>query len=163
MSNHKMWKKRIIFKGRYKRDSMYKSYWIRKFINKMTKQGKKHKFEIMLYDIFIKSKDFIYPLFFFFQTLSKSKWRLTTQLKRLGKFFHSIPTYIPFPRSYGHGIMKLKKVLEYSKNEKSFSKALYLEMYNLKFARKNSLSIKLKKKKFLLIRKNRPYTHYRWK
>lgn len=158
-----MWKKCIKAKHRVKLDKIYNSYWIRKFLNKFTNNGKNFKTEILLYKILCRIKNIFFPKKYFFKVLFKAAWRVTTQLRRMGKFFHNIPTYITFPRIYGHGILKLKKAIKNQKTDKSFLDTVYQEFYNMILSPKDSLSLKLKKTKYLLVQKNKAYTHFRWR
>lgn len=164
MSNRKMWKKCIKYKSILKRDRIYKSYWIRKFIKKLVKHTNTQKTEIFLYKTLSKIKSFMRPIVYFFKILlKKTKWLITTHLKRMGKYFHKIPTYIPTPKCYKHGLLNLKKVINYNKLDKSFFKRFNLELNNIFFCPKDSSSLKLKKKNFLLIQQNKAYTHFRWR
>lgn len=56
MSNRKKWSKCIKFKHKFRRDNVFKSYWIRKFLNKITSISKLNKTEYFMYNVFLKIK-----------------------------------------------------------------------------------------------------------
>jgi len=80
----------------------------------------------------------------------------------LGKYFYSIPTYLKFPKTYGYGLLQIKKTVTLNKLSDSFINDLYLELYNLRFHPKKSLALKKRREKMLLVLKNKTYSHYRW-
>lgn len=56
MSNRKKWAKCIQFKYKRKKDKIFKSYWMRKFLNKMTLKGELNKCENFMHKIFFNWK-----------------------------------------------------------------------------------------------------------
>lgn len=162
MSNRKKWKKSIKFKSKIRKDNIFHSYWLRKFLNKVTKHGKKYRAENIILNMFLEIKKLRYPLNLFFDIVFRSKWSLDTHLKRLGKYFHNIPTYIPFPRNYNRGLSKIVKVARFVRKEKSFSKRLYAEICDIQYAPKKSCSLRLKRQRLKLVQKNRVYSNFRW-
>lgn len=165
MSNIKKWKKSKKIKNQIKKDNLYRSYWLRKFLNIMTKQGQKHKSEIILYNIFYNlKKKKLNPLTFIFFCILNSKWLLTTHMKRFGKHWHHLPSYISYPRSINKGISSIiwsSKISDYK--EKNFSKKLWNELWHIYALDKKSLSFKARNEKIELVIQNKAYMHFRWK
>lgn len=81
----------------------------------------------------------------------------------MGKYFHKIPTCILTPKSYKHGLLKFKKIINSNKLDKSFFKRFNLEINNMMFTPKNSITLKFKKQNFLLVQQNKAYSHFRWR
>jgi hypothetical protein len=165
MSNKKIWKKYIKLNKlkRYNEDYIYNSIWINKFLLDFIKKGLKFKSELLLYKIFYNFKKIVNPIKAYIRIMSKVKWVLITHLKRMGKYFHSIPTYLKWPKSYIHGLKNLFKVINSISSSKNFSHKLFYEMFNIKYYLYKSSCLKIKKKKFELVRENKAYTHFRWR
>ena len=167
MSNKKKWKKykKLNKIKRYNKDLIYNSIWLNKFLRDFIKKGLKFKSELLLYKIFYNFKKIINPLQAYIQIMSKTKLVLTTCLKRMGKHWHSIPTYFKWPQTYIHGLQNILKSIK--NNSISFSNdfihKLFYEMFKLKFYFYKSSCLKIKKKRFELVKENKPYSHFRWR
>jgi len=165
MSNNKKWSKYIKltkFK-KYQEDSIYNSIWINKFLKIFIKKGLKFKSELLLYKIFYNFKKIINPLKTYIKIMKKVKWILITHLKRMGKYFHNIPTFLRWPKCYTHGLRNLFKIINFISFSQNFIFKTFYEMFNIKFYSYKSSSLKIKKKKFELIKENKAYTHFRWR
>ena len=69
MSNRKKWAKTIKFKHILKKDKVFKSYWIRKFLNKISIIAKTNKSETFLYNSLYNIKKL--------RVKGKRKWQKT--------------------------------------------------------------------------------------
>ena len=170
MSNKKKWT-RLVYLRKWrevnKRDNLYKSYWILKFLNKIIKQGKKHKFEKIFYNVLYRFKTIKHPLKLYYSTIFKSRQIISTHFKRFGKFFHRIPYMIKFPQSYKVGLSSVVKLLLKRRQRNVpihiLSEKIYSEIYNINYDKKLSSSVSIKKEISKMVRKNRAFLHFRWK
>jgi len=103
------------------------------------------------------------PISYILRMIDYSRWIFTTQLRRLGKYFHNIPTVITFPRTHNFGIKKLAFVLKFSKKFNNFQQKFSVEILNILFRPRKSYSRRLRRQKFKIVKKNAPYANFRWK
>lgn len=165
MSNKKKWKKVVNFNKQIesnKKDTIYNSYWLLKFLNKLIKKGKKHKSEKLFYNILYKIKTIKHPLKLYFNIILKSKFLLNTQLKRLGKYFYKIPYLVKFPQNYKSGISKIINTIIIKRTGKNLTDKIYFELLNIYFNPKLSNTLISKKQTYKIVQKNRAFMHFRW-
>lgn len=103
------------------------------------------------------------PISYILRMIDYSRWIFTTQLRRLGKYFHNIPTVITFPRTHNFGIKKLAFALKFSKKFNNFQQKFSVEILNILFRPRKSYSRRLRRQKFKIVKKNAPYANFRWK
>jgi ribosomal protein S7 len=87
------------YKLRSKRDFLYNSYWMEKFINKFMRAGKKEIVEKTIFCAFqkIKRKTNLNTFYFFLNVLVKFRPIFGFISKRLGKQFKKVPVPL-YPR-----------------------------------------------------------------
>lgn len=103
------------------------------------------------------------PITYVIRMIDYGRWIFTTQQRRMGKYFHSIPTTISFPRTHNFGIKQLAFALKISKKFNNFQQKLNVEILNILFRPRRSYSRKLRRQKFKIVKKNAPYAHFKWK
>ena len=79
----------------------------------------------------------------------------------MGKYFHSIPTAITFPRTINYGLKKLASILSTNVKNKSYFKKLNLEIFCILFRFKRSISRHIRRLRLKMVNKNAPYAHFR--
>jgi small subunit ribosomal protein S7 len=168
MSNRKKWKKSRTIKNKIRVETLYNTYWLRKFLNIIMIRGKKNTAENRLWNLFYYrlKKERYNPKLFSFEAFSKAKWLLTTHLKRFGKHWHSLPTYIPFPRTMNLGISSMVRGArtQRKREEKSFDKRLFDELFSVFWSLdKKSESFKARDEKMDIVLQNKAYLHFRWR
>jgi ribosomal protein S7 len=131
-------------------------------------KGKKNSAENKLWKLFyfqLKKKR-SNPKRVLFKIINTAKWHLTTHLKRFGKHWHSLPTYIPFPRTINLGISSIIKGArtQRKKDEKNFNIRLYDELLSIVSpSEKRSEAFKARDEKMDIVFQNKAYLHFRWK
>jgi len=115
--------------------------------------------------LFSFKKKRINPKVFLFSSFISAKWFLTIHLKRFGKHWHSLPTYIPFPRTVNIGISSMIKGVrtQRKKDEKDFNKRLFDELYSTFHSDKKSEAYKARDEKIDIVLQNKAYLHFRWR
>jgi len=165
MSNRKMWTKIRKHKKKKRKDPLYHSFWMHKFLNKMTKHSLNWRIEKIVLNLSLTLKNYILPFPFFIFILKKNKWTITSQLRRLGKYHHSIPTFSSISHSCKHGMVRLRLALfkNHYRPNPSFITSFRHEIWNLKFNCKDSIVLSEKKLHLGLVLQNKAFTHFRWK
>ena len=103
------------------------------------------------------------PITYILRMIDYGRWIFTTQLRRMGKYFHNIPTTITFPRTHNFGIKQLAFALKLSRKFNNFQQKLNVEILNILFRPRRSYSRRLRRQKFKTVKKNAPYAHFKWK
>lgn len=145
-----------------KKDYIYNSYILQKFINIVMKNGEKSKAERIVYTALklIKEKK-QFPLLFLFESFELIRTDMEVIRKKLGKKIFFIPHPIKKERQYKVALKSLYKTcLRY--NNGQMSQILKDEVFNI-VDKKKSYSLETKKKLYEIAIFFRTHLHFRWK
>ena len=146
-----------------KRDSLYNSYWMEKFINKFMKAGKKNIVEKTVLQAFkkIKKQTGRNTFYLFIDLLIKFRPFLGFISKRLGKEFKKVPVPL-YPRRQTIISLKWLTTSILVSRYRSFELRLVHEFLDLNAKKKTALS-KRYADYLSEVHTNRLNTRYRWK
>lgn len=150
-------------KKKWKKDSIYLTFWFNKFINILMKSGKKSTIQknINIAFILLKEKLAILPIFIYFEILDLVSPNIELIPKRLGRNWFRIPVPITGKRSKILGNSWLYKSIKFS-NIKLLYLKIYKEFISI-YIYKQSDSLKKKEQVYKLSIFNRTHDNYRWR
>ncbi len=155
-------KKNYLLALKWEKDWYFKSFWLSKFINCVTKKGHKEKAEKAVWQSFnlIKKHKKQKPFLVFSEALEIVRPTVGLVAKRVGKKVYQIPIPLKYPKAYK---IALKWILDAIKKRKEWdlSERIANEVLAIVFDRRSS-TVKKRDEFYALITYNRTYLHYRW-
>lgn len=160
--NMVVFSKKLFFKAQF--FFLVKSFLLQKFINILTRGGKKIKSEKLVLSYLHSLKYFFLacnPILSFFKIIEEVKPSLELVSKRLGKRVYQIPVPIRPHRQYSRCLRWLKMLLIKSKCSKNVFELLLQEHIFILRDKSKSLLLKKKQQIFTISFDNRMFTHFR--
>lgn len=142
------------------RNEITNSFWINRFINKLTKNGNKKSVENNFYKLFLKSKSLKlnFPLHFFY-CLEILRPVLILRNKTKGGRVNLIPTQISLERQYDYSLTWLVHAINKDKL-KNLSSKIFKQILKISIL-KRSKALSKKRKIYKKLVKNRFAIHFK--
>jgi ribosomal protein S7 len=151
---------KFILRKKRKQDIIFNSLWVLKFLNYLTKEGKKFsyekKFNLLVLD-FKKKKSLVFR-FQFFEVLEKIKPSIRLRSIVRGKNNHHIPILLKVSKQYQASIKIIEALFKKHKNMQFFNK-VSLELSQILFAKSKYKNYFESYKGDAI--KSRAFSHYR--
>lgn len=159
-----LYKNKKYFKQKFSKDIYFDSYLLNKFLNILTRQGKKHvtlkEFSKFL---ILNKKKFNKPfLFLFIQLFKKINPVFDFGIKRIGDVKYEFPIPIQLTAQYRRALKWFVEGLSVYSKKIPLHEKLKSELLNFLVFEKGAL-IKKQEQYFKTIVENRAYAHYRWR
>lgn len=142
-------------------NSVYKSYWLNKFINRLFFKGKKEYIERHLYSCFSFLKGMSnYPLLIFYEILDMVKPIILLKWIRKGKNYYQVPKLIHRTDSYKTAILWISYVVK-KNNSLGFFKKIFVEFVGI-LCFNDSKLFTIKRNLYSVGLTNRTFVNYIW-
>ena len=148
----------------WKKDSIFRSMWLFKFINQCMRHGKLEFIEKNIYDCFKLLKEVtVLGLFYFFETLFIIKPLILLRWVRKGRKFYQVgrPIHEEMQLRFGSFFLALQAKLRWRLKLNSFSNRLYTEIIKIVHTR-NSAIIDFRNDIYLIAKHNMAMFRHKW-
>lgn len=143
-------------------DTLYRSIWIAKLINKLTNSGKKTQAEKIMLDCLthLNQASRGNVLLIIHEAIERLRPSLAIVVRRIGRRYYQVPVPLKIRRQHTMALNWLLTVVK--GNSKAIAaETLAEELLNTYFL-KRSESLRQKEQLYQTVIKNRAFNHYRW-